>query len=174
MGLKFRIHPLAAAIVEQQLDCYGEITAGRERMADMMVQRLGKLAGITPLLPPEGSTSSWYALILRLDPEALGGTGVADIHAALLAEGAVEVDRPGSTRPIPQLPLFQRPGEVFAAYAGVDMPAAEAFPRANAFHESILKLPVWHRAADIETAELYLAAFEKVWRHLERHGTMQP
>ncbi|MER6769708.1 DegT/DnrJ/EryC1/StrS family aminotransferase [Streptomyces bacillaris] len=172
MGLKFRIHPLAAAIVEQQMDEYEDVLAGRTRIAAVMAERLGALRGVTPLLPSEGSTSSWYALILRLDAAVPGNAGPEEIQKALEAEGAVEVDRPGSTRPIPQLPLFQRPGDVFPSYRGVRMPEASCFPQANAFHSSILKLPVWHRAADEKIVDEYLTAFEKVWAHLERHGSI--
>ncbi|MFF8373475.1 DegT/DnrJ/EryC1/StrS family aminotransferase [Streptomyces lydicus] len=172
MGLKFRIHPLAAAIAEQQLDSYDEIQRGRDRVAARMADVLGQLPGLEVIQPSAGATSSWYALLLRVTDDVPGRTTAAELEKALHAEGATEVDRPGSTRPLPQLPLFQKPEALFPAYANHTPQPVSAFPQANAFHEGILKLPVWHRNADNSILEAYLAAFTKVWAHLERHGRL--
>jgi hypothetical protein len=51
---------------------------------------------------------------------------------------------------------------LFPAYAGHTPQPVSAFPQANAFHSSILKLPVWHRNADNAILEAYLTAFSKV------------
>lgn len=161
MGLKLRIHPVSAAIVEQQLSIYDEIQLGRQACAARMVQALSELPGLTPLTPSPGDASSWYALIVKVSPRTSGGHAT-DWQKALHQEGAVEVDRPGSTRPLAQLPLFQRPGGVHPSYADVQGAVPDDFPVANTFHESILKLPVWHRQEDREIEDQYLAAFRKV------------
>ena len=166
MGLKLRIHPLAAAIANEQLDRVPGVLARRTEIAGWMAAELGKLSGVDPVLPVEGATASWYALILRLGDGVPGGASVDDVHEALLAEGAVEVDRPGSTRPLPRFPLFRRPGDVFPAYAGISGPEPEEFPEAEAFHASILKLPVWDLPEDRPIVEQYLEAFRKVWAAL--------
>jgi dTDP-4-amino-4,6-dideoxygalactose transaminase len=161
MGLKLRIHPLAAAIAEQQHRALDEFMAGREKTAAKMTQALEQLPGVSVVQPPAGSTSSWYALIVRVDPRVVP-VPAAELHRELLAEGAAEVDRPGSTCPLPQLPLFQRPGVIFPAYRDVVMPTMDSFPRAAEFHRSILKLPVWHQA-DEAVVNQYLEAFRRVW-----------
>lgn len=165
MGLKYRSHPLAMAIVEQQLDDYDNLLASRDRAAERMISALGALPGIEPVVPAPNATSSWYALVLRLTDDIPGRASIDTVYKALLAEGATEVDRPGSTCPLPQLPLFQNPSMIFPAYRGTRMQSAEAFPRANAFHESILKLPVW-RAEEYEIIDEYIEAFQKVWKVL--------
>ncbi len=171
MGLKLRIHPLAAAIVEQQLDCFADIMAGRERIALRMIERLAGLRGLKPLTPRHGSTSSWYSLITRVDLDAFNGDiSMNDIAAALHAEGASEVDRPGSTCPLDLLPLFQDPVQVHPGFKGTDLLANRSFREAHAFHNSIFKLPVWHCPEDDVIVDQYLDAFEKVWSHLDRHG----
>lgn len=165
MGLKLRIHPLGAAIAEQQHRGLLSFTARRERTAARITQALEQLRGVRVVQPSPGSTSSWYALIVRLDPNVVT-VPVAEVHRELLREGAVEVDRPGSTCPLPELPLFQRPGTLFPAYRDIAMPTMESFPRAAEFHRSILKLPVWHRPADEAVVDQYLEAFRRVWDRL--------
>ncbi|MFD7511415.1 DegT/DnrJ/EryC1/StrS family aminotransferase [Streptomyces sp. NPDC059853] len=172
MGLKFRIHPLAAAIVDQQMDCYDEILMGRTRTATRMAEVLGKLPGLTAVLPKPDDTSSWYAFILRVDDEVPGGAGADMIQKALLAEGALEADRPGSTRPLAELPLFRNPGALFPAYRDMISPQPDDFPQATQFHESIIKLPVWNRPEDDPLVDQYLSAFLKVWKHLESGGSL--
>lgn len=163
MGLKLRIHAVAAAIVEQQLDVIEECIAGRDRVAHRMANALGKLPGVVPILPGSGSTSSWYSLVLRLTDDVLSEVTIERIHAALMAEGAAEVQRPSDSFLLPLLPLFQRPGTLFPVYRDMKMPAGE-YPSATSFHNSVLRLPVWHRAEDEEIVGQYLEAFHKVWR----------
>lgn len=50
------------------------------------------------------------------------------------------------------------------------MTTTEEYPRANAFHERILRLPVWDDDASRAVEDQYVAAFRKVWSELERSG----
>lgn len=166
LGLKWRIHPLAAAMVEQQLSIYPNIATGRETTAARMAQRLGALTGVEVLQPRPGETGSWYALILKLNDGVLERADADAIVGLLHAQGAIEADRPGSTRPLAQLPLFQSPGVVHRAYAGHPGSDPDLFPVANDFFARTIKLPVWHRSADQVVVDQYLDAFEKVWADL--------
>jgi dTDP-4-amino-4,6-dideoxygalactose transaminase len=166
LGLKWRIHPLAAAMVEQQLGIYNDIWAGREELARHMASRLSRLPGLEVLLPRPGETSSWYALVLKIDDELLARLDGAALVERLHAEGAVEVDRPSSTRPLAQLPLFQDPGGPLRAYAGREGAKPEDYPSANDFFARAMKLPVWHREEDRLVVDQYLDAFDKVWTDL--------
>lgn len=166
LGLKWRIHPLAAAIVEQQLDVHKTVWAGREQIARHMAERLSALPGIEVLLPRKGETSSWYALIIQLREELISRIDADEIVTRLHAEGAVEVDRPGSTRPIAQLPLFNNPAGVLPAYANLPGADPSRYPMANNFFARTIKLPVWHRQDDARIVDQYLTAFESVWSDL--------
>ena len=162
MGLKHRIHPLAASIALDQLGHLDEYLAGRTRIATYMVEELGGLPGIVvPQLTPD-VRSSWYGLILQYQSEELGGLPIERFYAALHAEGAAQVDRPGSTCPLNLLPLFQEPGPLFPEYEGRFAYTPGDFPRAEAFHRHSLKLPVWHRDEDMPMVERYIEAFRKV------------
>lgn len=165
LGLKHRIHPIAAAIGLEQLNHLGSYLDGRERVAARMIELLNGVAGISPVEPVEGDRASWYGMILKYDASELDGLPLDRYFEALHAEGAVEADQPGSTCPLNLLPLFQEPGPLFPGLASRFAYAPGQFPRAEAFHQSILKLPVWHREEDFKTAEAYVEAFRKVSDH---------
>jgi perosamine synthetase len=162
LGLKWRIHPIAAAIVEQQLEVYGEIHRGRTETAAYLTDALNRLDGIKVVTPAEGNTSSWYALVIIFDDEILTRKSVDEIKDMLHERGAVEIDRPGSTRPLAQLALFQRPGQVFPRYAEIQAPLPENYPVAEEFYRRTLKMPVWHTCRFRPLADAYVRAFENV------------
>ncbi|UQS22868.1 DegT/DnrJ/EryC1/StrS family aminotransferase [Amycolatopsis thermalba] len=167
MGLKHRIHPLAARIGLDQLAHLDEYLDGRARVAAMMNEQLAELPGIvTPKLEP-GDRSSWYGLMLQYRGEELGGLPVERLYEALQAEGCWELDRPGSTCPLNLLPLFQEPGPLFPELAGSFAYGPDDFPQAEAFHRSVLKLPVWHREEDMPLVNGYIEAFRKVINNYE-------
>lgn len=72
---------------------------------------------------------------------------------------------PGSTRPLADHLLFQTPGDLLPGYAGQPGPGPGDFPAARLVHATTLKLPVWHREADVPLADTYIAALTKVARH---------
>ena len=162
MGLKHRIHPLAAAIALDQLGRLDNYLAGRERVAAYMCEQLDDLPGIVVPRRCENVRSSWYGLILQYRAEELAGLPIGRFYEALQAEGAPEVDRPGSTCPLNLLPLFQQPGPLFPQYEGELKYGPGAFPRAEEVHGNTLKLPVWHREEDMPLADQYIEAFRKV------------
>jgi len=165
MGLKLRIHPLAAAIGLHQLGRLPAILEGREKVAQRMIRGLAGLPGFRIGAVPNHIQPSWYALILEYLPDELEGVSINRIFDALKAEGCVEIDRPGSTRPLSQLPLFQRPGDVFPTFRKMRGYRPEDFPIANGLHARSLKLPVWHDEADIGMADAYVTAIRKVARN---------
>jgi len=162
MGLKHRIHPLAACIALDQLRHLDEYLAGRERIAAYMSEQLGDLPGITVPGLKADARSSWYGLILQYRTEELGGLTIEWFYEALKAEGCREADRPGSTCPLNLLPLFQDPTPLFPALHGAFAYAPGDFPRAEDFHRNTIKLPVWHQEEDMPFVEQYIEAFRKV------------
>ena len=165
MGLKHRIHPLAAAIGLQQLSRLDEYLAGRERIAAHLREQLGNVPGLKVVEPATGTTSSWYGLILQYREDELGGLPIERYFEAVQAEGCTEADRPGSTCPLNLLPLFQEPGPLFPKLAGRFTYAPGQFPKAEAFHANTIKLPVWHRDQDLPLVDAYIEAFKKVSAH---------
>jgi len=165
MGLKYRIHPLAAAIALSQLAHLDEYLQGRRKVAVRMCEALRGLPGITVPDVSDGVAPSWYGLSLRYQSDQLSGLPIERFYDALKAEGCLEVDRPGSICPLNLHPLFQAPTPLFPHSAQVPTYKAGQFPRAEAFHANTLKLPVWHREEDIPLAHAYTDAFAKVIAH---------
>lgn len=162
MGLKFRIHPLAAGIALDQIGRLDGYLEGRATIASHLCEQLAGLPGITVPSLPTGVRSSWYGLTLGYATDELEGLPVEHFYEALRAEGCHEVDRPGSTCPLNLLPLFQDPSPLFPRYAGKLDYGPGDFPNAEAFHHRSIKIPVWHREEDFPLANSYIEAFRKV------------
>ncbi|MET9262432.1 DegT/DnrJ/EryC1/StrS family aminotransferase [Amycolatopsis sp. NPDC004079] len=167
MGLKFRIHPLAAAIALEQLDHLDEYLAGRAEIATYLCDQLGSLPGISVPKLADRTQSAWYGLPLIYIPEELSNLPIDRFHGALHAEGLREVDRPGSTCPLNRLPLFQNPSPVLPHYPNPGKVSYRSgqFPVAEQVWHHTLKLPVWHRAEDLPLVESYISGFRKVIEH---------
>ena len=165
MGLKLRIHPIAAAIAEYGLLRLDEVLAGRRKTAARMSSALSGLPGIEVPSVPDGVCPSWYGYMLRYRSEQLGGLSRERFHQAVVAEGCTEFDMPGSTRPLNLHPLFQVPEGLFPGYAGLVKYRPGDFPAAERYHATSFKLPVWHRPDDEEISDLYVNAIRKVVEH---------
>ncbi len=113
MGLKHRIHPLAAAIALDQLTHLDDYLTGRNRIAAYITDHLDRLPGIVAPQPGPETQPAWYGMAVQYRPDELGGITVERFPQALLAEGCREIDRPGSTCPLNFLELFQTPGILF-------------------------------------------------------------
>jgi dTDP-4-amino-4,6-dideoxygalactose transaminase len=162
MGLKLRIHPIAAAIANEQFDNLESVLEGRRKFARKMIEELKDLPGIKIPEVPKDVEPSWYAFIIQYRPEELEGLPIEKFYEALYAEGCVEIDRPGSTCPLNYHPLFQNPELIFPNYKGKISYQKGDFLKAEKFHEHSLKLPVWHDPKDEEIVDGYIEAFKKV------------
>ncbi|MEV4500865.1 DegT/DnrJ/EryC1/StrS family aminotransferase [Streptomyces klenkii] len=165
MGLKLRIHPLAAALARAQLTRLDGHLAGRQHIAARMCAALDGVPGIRVPDLPAAARPSWYALPLRYEPAELDGLPLERFLDAVHAEGATEADQPGSTCPLGTHPLFQAPGALLPGYADRQGPAIGDFPAAEYVHATTFKLPVWHREEDARLADAYSAALAKVASH---------
>jgi dTDP-4-amino-4,6-dideoxygalactose transaminase len=167
MGLKLRIHPLAAAIALAQLSHLDHYLAGRRAIAHYLCGELGQLPGIAAPAIPEGAAPSWYRLPLTYLPEELGDLPIEDFYKALQAEGCHALDRPGSTGPLNRLPLFRYPEALFPHHPALGRVRYRSgqFPVAEQIYQHTLTLPVWHRVEDRPLADRYIEAFRKVTAH---------
>ncbi|VVB74643.1 UDP-4-amino-4-deoxy-L-arabinose--oxoglutarate aminotransferase [uncultured archaeon] len=161
MGLKYRIHPLAAAIANQQLDNLDYIMRNRQRVANKLVKELKHLPGIkTPLIQQE-SKPSWYSFVMQYDSSELDDLPISKFCEALKAEGCKEVSRPNFTPPLSHFALFQNPGKLFQSYAGKFSYTNKDFPKAERFYNNAIKLPCWY-GTESKFVNLYIEAFKKV------------
>lgn len=164
MGLKFRIHPLAAAIALNQLERLDSYLIGRAEVAGILGEELTDVDGLLAPRLTEETLAAWYGYPIIYSGDELGGLPIEKFFEALHAEGLVEVDRPGSTCPLNLLPLFQDPRPLFPHHPYVEQVSYQPgqFPVAERLHANTFKLPVWHRERDISLAQKYAGGFRKV------------
>jgi perosamine synthetase len=165
MGLKLRIHPIAAAIAEQQLDTLPAVLAGRRRCARRMCRELAAIPGIELPPIPEHAEPNWFGLVFHLARDLFSRGDGGDVFAALVAEGCSALDHPKITAPVHRLPLFREPGRVWPGYGSLP---ERQFPGAEDFFARAWKLPVWHREEDDALVDQYLEAIRKVMHHFAR------
>lgn len=165
MGLKLRIHPLAAAIANEQLSSLDLILEKRRSIAKRMLRFFSSFDGVQIPIVSEDEAPSWYALVLQIDLSKLPGLTMKKLFDALQAEGAKEFDLPTSTSPLNLLPLFQDPAPLFPQYTGKIAYHPGDFPKAEKFYTQALKIPVWHSEEGEKVWNYYATAFEKVITH---------
>jgi dTDP-4-amino-4,6-dideoxygalactose transaminase len=160
MGLKHRMHPLAAAIGVHQLARAADIERRRRTVLDQFVTGLANNPVVTTVVvPDEFGSHGLYVVPLRFQPT--NATVSRDEFVKLcLAEGATELDVPGSTRDISGEPLFARRNP-HAPYRSNTSHTAE-LPGVKAFQETFLKVPIWGYDGDQELVDGYLQALNKV------------
>ncbi|WBP88548.1 hypothetical protein [Kitasatospora cathayae] len=105
-------------------------------------------------------------MTLTCEPDGLGGLPIEKFHQVLIAEGATEFDRPGSTCPMNQLPLYKHPTMLFPGHPHSHRrcKAGDFFVAEHA-HAHAIKLPLWHREQDLELAAQYSRAARKISDH---------
>ncbi len=166
MGLKFRIHPIAAAIAEEQLDNLDGILRGRREIAQYMINSLSGLPGLKLPRFEDSIKPSWYAFTIGYESDELGGLSRERFFEAVQAEGLMEVDIPGSTCPLNYHSLFQNPSRIFPKYDEKIKYVRGDLPNAERFHSRLLKLPVWHSEGHLKKVDLYIKGITKV---IENH-----
>jgi perosamine synthetase len=160
MGLKHRITTLGAAIGVHQLTQARGIEARRRAVLDAVIKSLQANPVLDPVVvPADQGQHGLYVVGMRF---LVGNATVTrDQFVSLCtAEGAREVDAPGSTRDISGEPLFAR-RDPFAPWRPLPTPATE-LSGVRAFQDSFIKIPIWGYPGDEEIVEAYLATLAKV------------
>jgi dTDP-4-amino-4,6-dideoxygalactose transaminase len=140
-GLKLRAHPLAIAMACEQFSHLDEWIAQKQLYATMFSQALSKYPFIS--VPKYTGQPAWYAYVFRYDADK-AGVPLKLFEKALKAEGLVEIDRPNSTRPNHDLPLFTNPHLALPhIYQEKIVCPQGTFPGADTFFAQAIKLPVW-------------------------------
>jgi perosamine synthetase len=148
LGLKYRAHPLAVAILAHQLDHIGASIVHRSANFRRLANAVEKHPLFVNLTPRYRYTPGLYVFpFLAKDAETR--RRFID-HCRARADTAFDV--PESTRPLGDEPLFLDCGDqVRKRYRNsgrrVKTHSIE-FPGANMFHSLILKLPLWGHPGD--------------------------
>jgi dTDP-4-amino-4,6-dideoxygalactose transaminase len=152
----------------QQLENLAHQLEERRAIGKYLADALRDLPGLRLVQPEPDSLPAWYAFPLLYDAEAASGVPRQLFVRALVAEGAHDVDIPGSTKPLTAFRAFTgEPATFTGAPAVKTRHRAEDFPGAERFHGQIVKLPGWHGADGLTYAQQYVSAIEKVLSQLD-------
>ena len=166
-GMKLRAHPLAIRIAYEQFKHLDEINEQKQKFSNIIMEQLKDIKGLEVLEPTEGAINSWYALIIKYNPEYMNNVSRERFVEAVIAEGAVEVDIPNSTCPVNYLELFKYPDLLFDNYKEKIRYSENDFENANKFYNSIIKIPVWEYSEDEEIIYKYIRTLKKVANNIE-------
>lgn len=160
MGLKHRITTLGAVIGVHQLGHAADIETRRRAILDRYLARLADNPVITPAIVPEADGQhGLYVLGLRFHPEN-ASVSRDEFVALCQADGAFDVDAPGSTRDISAEPLFAR-RDPFGPWVP-STPPAVTLPGVAAFATAFIKIPLWGYDGDEPFVSGYLDVLTKV------------
>lgn len=166
LGLKLRAHPLAVALALQQFRHLDEFLEQKQKYALMMNEALEKYPFFkVPSINPR-SRNSWYAYNLIYIESNAFGVSRKDFVEALIAEGLVEADIPGSTGLLNNLPLFLDPSKVLPRLYKKPLVKQDHFPKAEKFYNNLIKFPVWAISTDSSTVQSYTGGITKVSDYL--------
>ena len=164
LGANYRMTELQAAVSLAQLEKLDDIVDRRMAQGKRLTEGLKGIAGVHPMLVPEGSQSSYWFYLFRIDPAVLGvdSQGFAD---AVSAEG-VPTFAGYIKECIYQWDMMAKK----QVFPGTDWPLAEMeygtgmCPEAEAILETSVRLVVneFHTNQDVEDQ---IAAVRKVARH---------
>lgn len=161
LGLNLRAHPLAIALANQQLDCVPSWMVWRERFASKIS---ASIKAIPFLILPQVENQdrdrhAWYAYVMLFDSSgAPGDLTREEFVEELKRRGLNEIDIPRSTGLLNELPLFTHAHEAIPRYGPdpwCEPQGSEEFPRAAAFFQSAIKLPMWATQQDGPIVEHY-------------------
>ena len=165
-GLKLRCHPLAAALIHDQLIHHVDhwITQRSDSLSRLS-DELSTLPGIRPPVIRDYVTSmgAWYGYKPWVDWSMLGVTRERVVEA-LRAEN-LDVDIPGSPS-LHSMAVFdpsQFPINGFEKYDNRD----RVFPNADSYAAGILSLPTFTGSQDDVGLNSMIEGFQKVWANLD-------
>jgi len=165
-GLKFRIHPLAALIIHDQLVNHASTwVAERKDSLERLSKGLGDLDGIRPPVVREEVTSmgAWYGYKPWVDFTRLGVTRDRLVEALAAEQVPVKIPRSDALH---RLALFDPKHCPIGSYEKHDNTLRD-FPNSETYLSGLLSLPTPTGQRDEELLDDLLNTFRKVWNHLD-------
>lgn len=161
-GIKMRMAPMSAAVGRVQLSHLDERNLQRKSNIEWLNAQLSVL-GFDTFAAPAGVDRVYFENLIRYNPEYFGNLPLAELLAALAAEGC-EVSQPRYPL-VHQQPFFTEGhwksiARLDAASTAV-MTDPAALPRTAAHQKNVMRLPSFPSASRALLAQ-YAEAFEKV------------
>jgi dTDP-4-amino-4,6-dideoxygalactose transaminase len=156
LGLKLRMHPLAASLVRSQLPGLADRTAAGRAQVRRLNDRLIQLPGLSDQRTRPDAQRLYYSSNMLFLDEAKAGASRAQMVKALQAEGVRATAY--SYRLQHTCPLYHEP------QWWQHTPVIPELPGSEEANRTAIALPYF--TTDVpELVEQYARAFEKVWAH---------
>ncbi|KAF2148581.1 PLP-dependent transferase [Myriangium duriaei CBS 260.36] len=166
LGLNLRAHPLAIAMANVQLSNHQVTQDWREHWARRIHHHLKTISFLRMPEVANADTDrhAWYAFVMQFDESRAPPGLTREKFVSLLTDrGLSEVDVPRSTGLLHDLPLFTETAEAFPRFGNPGPWKApqrkEEFPKALAFYNGAIKLPMWYDAHDGPMVDKYITGF---------------
>ena len=166
LGLKYRIHPLAAVIANEKLKNLDKMNEERVSTLDYFSKRLNETESINPPVTKENSSrGGYYGYKAIYKSDKLRAMGIEKFIRILQAEG-VDV-RKTVTPPLHRTKLFSNSRNykisVNGQYSGKSFTLKpEDFPVSEWFQENHLSFPTFSYRENKKIIDLYISAIKKV------------
>lgn len=161
-GLKFRAHPLAVAIANEQFSHLDEWIKQKQIFAEKIIKALSEYEFLK--LPVyKNKQPSWYAFVMQYDETKSNGISIDEFCNALHVIGLKEVDRPGSTAPIHKYPLFIDLDEAMPRhYCKKNIQKEKNYKHAVSFFNNAIKLPMWSFKDEEHIVDAYIKGIKSI------------
>lgn len=177
LGLKYRIHPIAAVIANEKLKRIDELNSNRVQTLSYLTERLQEVKSILPPVTKSyAERGGFYGYKAIYNQDAMHGLPI-EIYIKVLQEEGVDI-RQTVTPPLHRTPLFSS-----SAYWGMacnvsDDPekiryAAEDFPNCEWFQDNHLSLATFSKPSDKAIIDQYIAAIKKVEKAIGEDSSLQ-
>lgn len=150
-GQKFRAHPLAIAIANEQMKKLEQILAGRNKFAKRLNNNLKIINSIILPTIDENIRYSWYAYVIKVKDNA--GFSAQELCDTLNKNGMPDADTPGSTQPLEDLEIFKDPSGLFKEYESLPLPRYLQDNYSKKYYKSIVKFPIWFQEDKLDLAD---------------------
>lgn len=167
LGLKFRIHPLAAVIAYYEFQTFDEKIKNREKLLGKLSDALATIKGIDPPHQKDIVTmGSYYGYKPRFVPGELklNGTYIdCDTYIKIMNSEGVEIHRP-SVKPLHTLPIFLDDKALPFKFAKATWRPriSGSLTGSKKYFENRLSLPTFTDPTSETLVDMYIAAFRKV------------
>ncbi|MTJ15847.1 MULTISPECIES: aminotransferase class I/II-fold pyridoxal phosphate-dependent enzyme [unclassified Dolichospermum] len=166
-GFNMRMHVLGGAVLFNQLSNFDTQLRHRRETAEYMSNEVRKIEGLRLPSIPRNSKPAWYAFPVLYDPSYFGGVTKEKFVNALIKEGAIDADIPGSTCPLTEHKIFTQPGLIAYPYSETQLEQIQFlnstnYRNAKAFHNHLFKLPTFYGEDRMKYARAYMNALRKV------------
>ena len=159
-GYKYRIHPLSAVILRQQMKKYTQLNRQRDENLEYLNQELDKIKGLEIIKTPTYMKRNYYCYRVKYKSEEVGGVEIVKLIAALQAEG-LEVG-PERYVLMHQQPVFNENNTKFPWVEEAKIiPDPIKLPITEKLYGQLISLPTFPQASE-NLMKQYVEGFKKV------------